>query len=101
MGQLVGRPGPARSRHAGVGRADERRGTLELAPECRYRGQAIEIPRDGKAVAPSVADAQRFACQRLGLIEVAELALDHAEVVGFDTDGGEVPGLAGERDPLP
>ena len=64
------------------------------------RREAVEHPRHGQLVALPMDDRQRAARQRRGLVEVAELAFDHAQVRRLDPDHELVAGLPGDPDPL-
>ena len=56
--------------------------------------------RRRELVAGPCLDLQRLAGERLGGVELAELAFDHAQVGGLGRDQELVVGLADEREPL-
>ena len=100
MRSLVRRPRHVLRVHDRLGRADEDRGPLELTARRRDRREAAEHEGGHELPAGPSFNLECLAGERVGVIEVAELTLDHAEVRRLGRDQELVVGRADERQAL-
>ncbi|HYY78696.1 MAG TPA: hypothetical protein VFD04_05855 [Actinomycetes bacterium] len=100
VGRFVRRPRKPLPLLQRGGRAQQRGGPLERSGLDGDRREAVQAVRDHPLVAASLRDPERLDGQLLGAGEVAELALDHAQVGGLRADRAVVAELPGELDPL-
>ncbi len=92
---LVGRPSPPAFARAIRRRQPGSRPALP-ALDCGHRGQAIDHPGDRHLVPFRGNDPERIPRQRLRPIEVAELALDHAQIGRLNGHDVVVAGRSGK-----